>query len=336
MSHMTLPNQYSAPVPAEERCLLVIYSPLLRMLGESFPLSRLVLIGRDPGCDLILDVQDVSRRHARIHVRGGRHFVEDLDSTNGTFVDERRVTNWELVPGSLLRVGSVVLKYLPRSSLEVLCCARLKRLADEDTLTGLALRRVFSDALERELARSRRHGHPLCLALLDIDGFKDVNDRFGHLVGDTVLLQVASSISGIVRREQLLARMGGDELALLLPDVPMAKALAFASKVCRLVEGQAFGTQEGNVNVTVSIGIAELSETDLEPHTLLARADAHLYAAKCAGRNQVYPSAGYSSDAVTRRYHREEVWCSSAAPLRAPATAAGSSISTTPRDGRGF
>ena len=180
MSRITLPDQYCAPAPTEEHALLVVHSPLVRLLGERFSLSRQVVIGRDPGCELALDVPDVSRRHACIHEQHGRHFVEDLGSTNGTFVDERRITSWELAPSSLLRVGSVVLKCLPRSDLEALCSARLKQLADEDTLTGLALRRVFSDALSREFARSRRHGHPLCLALLDIDGFKGVNDRLGH------------------------------------------------------------------------------------------------------------------------------------------------------------
>ena len=244
MSRITLPGQYCAPAPTEEHGLLVVDSPLLRLLGEQFSLPRQLVIGRDAGCELVLEAPDVSRRHARIHVRHGRHFVEDLGSTNGTYLDERRITISELAPGSLLRVGSVVLKYLPRSDLVAICCARLKRLADEDTLTGLALRRVFSDALERELAWSRRHGHPLCLALLDIDRFKEVNDRLGHLVGDAVLLQVASSISALVRREQLLARMGGDELALLLPAVPLSKALAFASKIRQLVEGRGFGTRE--------------------------------------------------------------------------------------------
>lgn len=327
MSRITLSDQYCAPAPTEERGLLVVQSPLLRILGEHFALSRELIIGRDPSCDFVLDMHDVSRRHARIHERHGRHLVADLGSTNGTFVDERRITRSELTPGSLLRVGSVILKYLPRSDPQATCCTKLKRLADEDTLTGLALRRVFSDALERELARSRRYGHPLCLALLDIDRFKDVNDRFGHLVGDAVLLQVASAISALVRREQLLARMGGDELALLLPDVPLPNALAFASKIRQLVEGQAFGTRERMVQVTISIGVAELGENDLEPDGLLARADAHLYAAKCAGRNQVFPPVGDSRELAISR-NGVEVTRKIAASLRAPGRAARASVST--------
>ncbi len=292
MSHDTCPDQYLAPAAAEERELLVVvHSPSLRLLCEQFefPSSELV-VGRDSTCDLVLDVQDVSRRHACIRERAGRHFVHDLGSRNGTYVNARRVTACELAPGSLLRVGSVVMKYLSGNDPEAMCCARMKQLADADTLTGLAVRRVFADALSRELARSRRHGHPLSLALIDIDRFKDVNDHFGHLLGDAVLVQVASSINALVRREQLLARIGGDELALLLPDVPMAKASAFAEKIRKLIEGRVFGNQECRIGATVSIGVAELRDTDVHPDALLARADTQLYGAKCAGRNRVYPA----------------------------------------------
>ena len=299
MSHTTCPGEFRAPAGTEEHGLLVIHSPLLRLLGEFSPLSRgELLVGRDAGCDFVLDVPDVSRRHARIHQRSDSRIVEDLGSTNGTFVDDQRITTAELVPGSLLRVGSVVLKYLAGNDLEALCCAKMKRLADKDTLTGLALRRVFADALARELARSRRHGHPLCLALLDIDHFKDVNDRFGHLVGDAVLLQVSSAIGALVRREQLLARMGGDELALLLPDVPLSKAGAFAEKIRRIIEGQVFGTEESSISITMSIGVAELRPNDAKPDALVARADTQLYAAKCAGRNRVYPRVASARGSV--------------------------------------
>lgn len=336
MSRTTLSDQYRAPAPAEAHGLLIVHSPLVRLLGEHFSLSGQLVLGRDAGCGLVLDVPDVSRRHARIHERRGRHFVDDLGSANGTFVDERRITTSELAPGSLLRVGSVVLKYAARSDLEALCCTRLKQLADEDTLTGLALRRVFSDALERELARSRRYGHPLCLALLDIDRFKEVNDRLGHLVGDAVLLQVASSIRALVRREQLLARMGGDELALLLPDVPLPSALAFASKIRQLVEGQAFGTRERAVRVTVSIGVAELAGTDRDPVALLARADAHLYAAKCAGRNQVFPRIGDSRELVIQRDGRAGATRTIAVALRGPSRSAPAPAPTTSRSKRAY
>jgi diguanylate cyclase (GGDEF)-like protein len=183
----------------------------------------------------------------------------------------------------------VVLKYLPLEDHDSLCCAKMKQLANEDALTGLALRGVFADALDREVARSRRHGHPLSLVLVDIDNFKQVNDQFGHLAGDAVLCQLSSCIGRLVRREQLLARVGGDELALLLPDVPMEGAHAFADKIRRVIESHPFRTDTCIVRVSVSIGVATLRAADPHPNALIARADAALYEAKSRGRNQVFP-----------------------------------------------
>ena len=290
MAHVTCADEYRTPAPTLESCLLVVHAPPPRLLGERFQLAHGdLVIGRDEGCDVMLDVLDVSRRHARVREESGRHSIEDLASKNGTLVDERPITICDLAPGALIRVGSVVFKYLRLNDLESLCCAKMKQLANEDALTGLALRGAFADALSRELSRSRRHGHPLSLGLVDIDRFKQVNDQFGHLAGDAVLCQLASCISRMVRREQLLARVGGDELALLLPDVPIEGAYAFAEKIRRVIEGRPFRADSRSVRVTVSIGIAALHPGDPHPDALIARADASLYAAKCAGRNRVFP-----------------------------------------------
>ncbi len=286
MTQVTRDTDYRPPASTAEGCLLVIHAPSLQLWGARVSLSRGDLVlGRDPSCDVVLDAEDVSRRHARVREESGRHLVEDLGSRNGTFVGEERISRRVLASGDLLRLGSVVLKYIPTDDMEALCVAAMKRLADEDALTGLASRRVFAEALAREVARSRRHGHPLCVALLDVDHFKVVNDRFGHLVGDAVLRELAAAIRPLVRPEQLLARIGGDELALLLPDVPLAKASTFAEKIRRLVEERAFGFE--GAHVTLSVGLAAWQQGDLAPENLLSRADALLYEAKGAGRNLV-------------------------------------------------
>ncbi len=288
MTYVTSDGEYRPPVPTGESCLVVIHPPLLQLFGARLPLTgRELLLGRDPSCDVVLDADDVSRRHARVREEADHHLVEDLGSKNGTFVGGERVAVRALAHGDLLRLGSVVLRYLAADDLETLYHVEMKRLADEDAVTGLALRRVFAEALSRELARSRRHGHPLCLALLDLDRFKAVNDRFGHLVGDAVLREMAAFVKPLVRPEQLLARVGGDELALLLPDVPLHKANIFAEKIRRLVEGRVFGPEESQLQVTVSIGVAALHQGDPGPDALLSRADALLYEAKAAGRNRV-------------------------------------------------
>jgi diguanylate cyclase (GGDEF)-like protein len=286
MSEVTRDSDYRGPSSAEEASLVVIHAPSSRLCGARLALSRdRLLLGRDPRCDLVIDADDVSRRHARVCQEGGGYRVEDLGSRNGTFIGDERVTSRGLAPGDLLRLGSVILKYVAADDPEALCLTTMKRLADEDALTGLAAKRVFEEALARELARSRRHGHPLCVALIDVDHFKDVNDRLGHLVGDAVLRDIAAALRPLVRPEQLLARVGGDELALVLPDVTLDKANTFVEKIRRLVEERTFGFE--GTRVTVSIGLTAWQQGDLVPENLVSRADALLYEAKRAGRNLV-------------------------------------------------
>jgi two-component system, cell cycle response regulator len=287
-SDQTRITGYRQPSGEGSGWLVVIHAPQRRLLGAHLPLGRAeVTLGRDAGCDLVLDAEDVSRRHARVRAEGGGHRLEDLGSTNGTFVGGERVGSRVLAAGDLIRLGSVVLKYLAGDEVEALYHAELRRISQEDPLTGLAHKGTFDEALAREVARSRRHGNPLTMAILDLDHFKEVNDRFGHLAGDLVLRELPSLLRPLVRAEQLLARVGGEELALLLPDVPLEKAALFAEKVRRLVESHTFAFQGERIAVTVSVGLASLEPGDLDPEALQARADARLYEAKRGGRNRV-------------------------------------------------
>ncbi len=288
LSEETRITGFSPPGGQGRGCLVVIHAPLRRLLGAHLPLLRAeVTLGRDAACDLVLDADDVSRRHARVRADGSLHRLEDLASTNGTFVGSERVESHPLAAGDLVRLGSVVLKYLAGDDLEALYHAELKRLSQEDPLTGIPHKGAFEEALAREVARARRYLHPLALALLDVDHFKAVNDRHGHLAGDMVLRELSGVVRPLVRAEQILARIGGEELGLLLPEVPLEKAALFAEKIRRLIEERAFEFQGARIAVTVSIGIAALEPCDGSPQALQARADARLYAAKRAGRNRV-------------------------------------------------
>jgi diguanylate cyclase (GGDEF)-like protein len=281
---------YQPPSGEGSGWLVVVHAPppQRRLLGAYLPLARAeVTLGRDAGCDLVLDAEDVSRRHACVRSSGAGHEVEDLGSTNGTFVGGERVTSRALAGGDLIRLGSVVVKYLAGGDLEALYVAELKQLSEKDPLTGIAHRGAFEAALAREVARARRHGNPLSLAILDVDHFKSVNDRFGHLAGDLVLRELVEVVRPLVRAEQLLARVGGEEMALVLPHVPLEKAMLFAEKVRRLVEAHASEFHGQRIAVTVSIGIAALQPGDAGVEVLLARADARLYQAKRDGRNRV-------------------------------------------------
>ena len=155
--------------------------------------------------------------------------------------------------------------------------AELRRLATTDPLTGLLNRREFDRLLAEESARARRSGHPLGLVLVDVDHFKRINDSRGHAAGDAVLRGLAERITRAARSVDRIARIGGDELAVLLPQTDPAGALATARGIC--AEARSAGD-------TVSAGAAALAGATCESEVLLAAADRALYAAKGQGRDR--------------------------------------------------
>lgn len=167
--------------------------------------------------------------------------------------------------------------------------ARLFQLATMDSLTGLYMRRYFEIRLEEELRRVHRHRMPLSLIMLDIDFFKRVNDTYGHLQGDNVLCEVARIILDSVRVDiDLPCRYGGEEFIILLPSTPLDGACVLAERIRKRCEEHAFMMQDQPIQVTLSIGVAEMkNEDDFDRHSFIGRADAMLYAAKQGGRNQV-------------------------------------------------
>lgn len=169
---------------------------------------------------------------------------------------------------------------------------RLQRAAREDGLTGLANRRAFDEALEREWRRAQREQKPVSLALIDIDSFKLFNDHYGHLRGDTCLCSVASVVMSRARRPaDLAARYGGEELALLLPGILAEGARAVGEGVRHRIAALELPHEarvDGVPWVTASVGVATLvPPADQDPSALIEAADHALYAAKRAGKNRV-------------------------------------------------
>ena len=161
-----------------------------------------------------------------------------------------------------------------------------RRLATTDPLTGVFNRRTFIELAGRELARSRRDVAPLSLMILDLDHFKQVNDTYGHLVGDEVLVAFANLVKECARRGDLVVRYGGEEFCVLLPATPLAAALALAERIRAATAAAALASQP--IKVTVSIGVTAYSgPIDATLELLLARADEALYRAKHEGRNRV-------------------------------------------------
>ena len=171
---------------------------------------------------------------------------------------------------------------------------QLSELALTDGLTGLANRRAFDEALEREWNLTLREGSQISLLLLDIDHFKEFNDQYGHQVGDDCLRAVAAAVRGVLRTSDIAARYGGEEIATILPSTDIAGAVEVAEKMRRAIDALRLpqeGHPEGRGYVSASIGaataLARQGGTMSTPESLLLAADTAMYKAKNGGRNRV-------------------------------------------------
>jgi diguanylate cyclase (GGDEF)-like protein len=229
----------------------------------------------------------VSRHHARISFDGTAYWLQDLKSTNGTFVNDEPITEQVLKDGDQIRIGRSILKFMTGENVEVQYHEEIYRLMTVDGLTQIFNRRYFNEALEREFNRSRRYQRALSLVLFDIDFFKRVNDTHGHLAGDGLLRQIAAAVRQRLRREDIFARTGGEEFAILLPEIGLEGARTTAEKVRGIVEITPFRHEQKVIRCTVSLGVVMLRGDENSAEDLYGLADERLYQAKQGGRNRV-------------------------------------------------
>jgi diguanylate cyclase (GGDEF)-like protein len=162
----------------------------------------------------------------------------------------------------------------------------LRELAMIDSLTGVLNRRAFLDHADGEWVRHRRHNHSLACAMIDVDGFKKINDTFGHAAGDAVLQHIGALVRATLRASDLPARLGGDEFAALMPETNLDGAMATAERLLGRVASRPLTVLDQNFATTLSIGVAS-AEGCNSLEELMARADAALYRAKKEGRARV-------------------------------------------------
>lgn len=251
-------------------------------MGMTFPLGETAVVGRSSQADIQLWDHAVSRQHCRLEREGGTYILTDLGSLNGTYVNWQRVTRLPLADRDRIQLGNSLLQFAYYDRLEEAFFFQVAAAALYDPLTGLHNRRFFLEHLQREMAFARRHSFPLHLLYLDLDNFKLINDRWGHLAGDQALIQVARQLQDQVRQEDLLARIGGDEFALLVRGIPDSQILQLAGRLQQAV--QSLPLQRG-IPLTCSIGVASLlrlpAETSVQ--SFLEAADQALYQAKRQG-----------------------------------------------------
>jgi diguanylate cyclase (GGDEF)-like protein len=164
---------------------------------------------------------------------------------------------------------------------------KLKEMSRTDPLTGLLNRRVILEMAASEWSRWQRYGTPFSVMIVDVDNFKAVNDRYGHLTGDRVLRMIANTINASLRGVDMVGRYGGEEFVVILPETGIAGALAAGQNLLKNIRKSRLRTDDLNIRVTASIGIAAVSRNEKNLDSLLHRADLALYTAKRQGKNRV-------------------------------------------------
>ena len=259
-------------------------------IGKMYRLEHRIVLGRSPQCDVHIDQEGVSRRHAMLErtVEGAVQIV-DLESRNGTFVNGEPVSRETLRDGDKIQIGgTTILKFSYQDEFDEALQRNLYDSATRDPLTHAVNKRGFEESFSKEFAFARRHARVLSLVALDVDHFKRVNDTHGHPAGDFVLRRLAEVVSATIRVEDVFARVGGEEFVILLRDIPLAAAFECADRLRRSVEKAEFETGGKRIPITISSGVATLQPTVHSTHgALLESADRALYEAKATGRNRV-------------------------------------------------
>ncbi len=300
-------------------------------VAKQLPLGQgRCVIGRAEDTDLTLISNDVSRHHAAVVFQEGKYFIEDLNSTNGTFVNGRSVVHYTLSPGDEISIGDYSVLFddgtsslfnieeteIKRRGKETAIISdkftslgkkidskslrkefkdiekivrrsrkRLATLANADKVTGIFNRQYFDKVAAEEFEKAKTARRHLSIVFADLDHFKEINDNYGHRTGDDVLRAVAWLIQKACRNTDIVARYGGEEIVVVLPNTEPDDAVHIGEEIREIVASQ---TEERlGVAVTVSIGVAAFPEHGNSLRVVLEKADQALYRAKEAGRNRV-------------------------------------------------
>jgi diguanylate cyclase (GGDEF)-like protein len=278
--------QISSAAPGHCACLIQYNGDALG--HRYFLYDTEISIGRLSSNSVMLYDDSVSRQHARIISMGDQLAVEDLGSSNGTFINDKPIRNRTVLQnGDVLRIGDILLKYFSSENIESVFHDKIYRMATIDTGTGLFNKQYLFETLESQFRFCRDFARPLSLIYYDLDFFKKINDTYGHRCGDFILRKSAQLAKTCVRKDDVLARFGGEEFVAVMPDSDRRSATEVAERIRRSISEYEFEFERNVVRASVSLGVSAIHE-GLKSHVdLLDDADRKLYLSKQAGRNRV-------------------------------------------------
>jgi diguanylate cyclase (GGDEF)-like protein len=281
------PGTTRTPTNRDQAYLIVLAGSAM---GEMFKITRpQTIIGRGQSAHVRMMDDGISREHCEIQVEGDSLILHDLGSTNGTFCRGLRVDRHVLEDGDKILVGSsTVLKFTYHDSLDEVFQRQMYESALRDDLTKTFNKKYFTDRLESEFAFAMRTKADLSLVVFDLDHFKTINDTHGHPTGDQVLSDMAAVVAALIRAEDVFARVGGEEFAVICRGADSVQGRAVAERVRQAVAGHKFIIEDKNIPVAVSAGVASIPDSRIaDAQALIAASDQALYEAKRTGRNCV-------------------------------------------------
>lgn len=247
-----------------------------------------ITLGRSSECVIQITDESVSRQHAAIHLLNDETEIVDLGSTNGIAVNGVRVSEAKLNSGDRVQLGTRIFRFLADDDIESQYHETVYSMMTRDGLTGIYNKRFLTETLDREVARCKRHHRPIAVIMIDVDHFKAINDQYGHIAGDQVLRESCQRMQNVLRRDDVLARFGGEEFAIVIVESDLAEAVDVAERCRRAVGSSSIETSVGLIKVTISLGIAAPQQNEIGASSeLLHDADDRLREAKAGGRNRV-------------------------------------------------
>src|SRR4030095_6688886 len=247
------------------------------------------VVGRSKEASIVVLDDAISRQHFKVIVKANQGIIEDLSSTNGTYVNGVKVSKQMLHDKDTIQISSqTVITFSYVSDLEAQKQTQIYKMANYDPVTQSRTKYFFLDTMGQEFSHARRKASPLSLVIYDIDFFKKVNDSYGHHTGHDVLKRIADITHQVIRTEDLFARYGGEEFVILMRDTLETDAIRLAERLRQLISKADFEFEGQRLKLPSSAGVACLKEGNfLTPDEMIKTADQYLYFAKQNGRNRV-------------------------------------------------
>ena len=292
-----MPDQENSSQAVERTIVLTIIDGSEIDFGKHFLLGKgKTSVGREPKNEISLSDEKISKVHCEISVSTNDQgneifFVRDLDSTNGTYVNGELAAQASLNAGDKIQIGDTVLRLNCNDKVEKEYHSKIFNFAVRDMATGLYNKRYIVNELENYIRSSRRSGRPFSIILIDIDDFKHINDRYGHMSGDEYLMQMTKLLLNTLREQDIAGRIGGEEFLVVLPETDGQGAFQLAVRIKNAVEKFILSHLQFEIRTTISAGVCQYESRVIDVKDLIDRADRALYEAKKSGKNSVLQAA---------------------------------------------